>query len=488
MPTFEFTSPEGKTYEVQGPEGATKAQAFEILQQRLGGEKPSGPAAPQSTFGRNIGLGTRDVLTGLGSAVQSPFEAVGGFAKGAAELVGAPQAGAAMQRAIVPSNLGEMASNVMGLPTPQTEREQTQSRIQRGVTEVAAPMTNMGTVNLLKGGAKLAGEAGGKALKALTPELNPELVSLAQKATERGIPLRPDMLMDNKVAKFVGSALEEKVPFSGGKGDVRQQAFNRAVAESIGLPELPSGRLTYTEYAKAMDKTGSQIGELASKNKIPFDAGIQQRLNALRQDPEFAVKDVQDVLKARMKELSTVAKNNGGVIDGKTFAKIQQSIGAQIRRINPQTGAQTRYALDKMEDTMLDSIRASLTADEKAAFDTARMQYSNGKTIEPLIAKKGGTTGDISPQGLATQMSMSQRRSAMAKGRAGDLGDLARIGQAFIKEPETSISATKAATYGALAPTMYLEPMSTTGVVGAANLYNRLAPGMTRSLLTPPTP
>lgn len=36
MPTFEFTSPEGKTYTVQGPEGATQEQAFQILQGQIG--------------------------------------------------------------------------------------------------------------------------------------------------------------------------------------------------------------------------------------------------------------------------------------------------------------------------------------------------------------------------------------------------------------------------------------------------------------------
>lgn len=36
MPTFEFTSPEGKNYSVDGPEGATSAQAFQMLQQHLG--------------------------------------------------------------------------------------------------------------------------------------------------------------------------------------------------------------------------------------------------------------------------------------------------------------------------------------------------------------------------------------------------------------------------------------------------------------------
>lgn len=37
MPTFIFTSPEGKDYEVGGPEGATQEQAFSILQSHIGG-------------------------------------------------------------------------------------------------------------------------------------------------------------------------------------------------------------------------------------------------------------------------------------------------------------------------------------------------------------------------------------------------------------------------------------------------------------------
>lgn len=43
MPTFDFTSPEGKTYSVEGPEGATQEQAFQILQTQLGKPAESGP-------------------------------------------------------------------------------------------------------------------------------------------------------------------------------------------------------------------------------------------------------------------------------------------------------------------------------------------------------------------------------------------------------------------------------------------------------------
>jgi hypothetical protein len=49
MPSFEFTSPEGKKYTVDGPEGATKEQAFQVLQQQIatGTAKPT--EAPADT-------------------------------------------------------------------------------------------------------------------------------------------------------------------------------------------------------------------------------------------------------------------------------------------------------------------------------------------------------------------------------------------------------------------------------------------------------
>lgn len=36
MPTFDFTSPDGKSYSVEGPDGATPEQAFQMLQQHIG--------------------------------------------------------------------------------------------------------------------------------------------------------------------------------------------------------------------------------------------------------------------------------------------------------------------------------------------------------------------------------------------------------------------------------------------------------------------
>lgn len=66
MPTFDFTSPDGKSYSVQGPDGATPEQAFQMLQQHLG--------APQVGMGEDA---AKSVASGLGSAAIGTIGAVG---------------------------------------------------------------------------------------------------------------------------------------------------------------------------------------------------------------------------------------------------------------------------------------------------------------------------------------------------------------------------------------------------------------------------
>ena len=59
MPTYEFTSPDGKTYEVSGP--GSSQEAFAILQGQLGG---AAKTVPEKARGTNYMAGFEDVLSG----------------------------------------------------------------------------------------------------------------------------------------------------------------------------------------------------------------------------------------------------------------------------------------------------------------------------------------------------------------------------------------------------------------------------------------
>lgn len=68
MPTFNFTSPEGKTYTVQGPDGATPEQAFAILQQQIGSPPDKYAQSGQQEFNAQKAAGI-PVQAGYGRRV-----------------------------------------------------------------------------------------------------------------------------------------------------------------------------------------------------------------------------------------------------------------------------------------------------------------------------------------------------------------------------------------------------------------------------------
>ncbi len=70
MPTFVFTSPDGREHEVSGPEGATQEQAFQILQSQLGTQKEQGVSRSPANFAEALG--------GEGSVPPEMYDAMGG--------------------------------------------------------------------------------------------------------------------------------------------------------------------------------------------------------------------------------------------------------------------------------------------------------------------------------------------------------------------------------------------------------------------------
>lgn len=70
MPTFTFSDPNGKQYSVNGPEGATAEQAFQILQSQIGRPKaPEGLGANAADFAKSI---PRGMVQGLLNATSGP--------------------------------------------------------------------------------------------------------------------------------------------------------------------------------------------------------------------------------------------------------------------------------------------------------------------------------------------------------------------------------------------------------------------------------
>lgn len=151
MPTFTFTSPEGKKYTVNGPDGATQEQAFQILQTQIGAQQQA--PANSKPFGeqlndfisdtpRQVGLTARYGLEGLGGladVIASPFrvglnavlpkkQSLSGLVKGDAP------------RPAIEGNSGSALADLIGLPNPQTSAERVIGDASRMVAGGALPI------------------------------------------------------------------------------------------------------------------------------------------------------------------------------------------------------------------------------------------------------------------------------------------------------------------------------------------------------------
>lgn len=80
MPTFVFKSPEGKEYEITGPDGSTSEQAWEILQKQLGTQKPQAPKKENDIIkgAKGTAAFVGDLLSGAVKIPAAAALAVGG--------------------------------------------------------------------------------------------------------------------------------------------------------------------------------------------------------------------------------------------------------------------------------------------------------------------------------------------------------------------------------------------------------------------------
>lgn len=123
MPDFTFTSPEGKNYTVTGPEGATKEQAYSMLQQQLsaGSGKPEEPARTGADYAKF---------------------AAGNVVKGAAETVG-PLAELGQKAVDFPETMINKLADAFGKGPVKND-------VQAPTTAKAAPVSDAGVQAVLQ--------------------------------------------------------------------------------------------------------------------------------------------------------------------------------------------------------------------------------------------------------------------------------------------------------------------------------------------------
>lgn len=500
---YNVRDPSGTVRQIKGPAGASDADVIAQAKKLFGNAPTADPASqipevpPQPVAQPDASLG--EMAVGAGEAGLSALTAgttgalgyAGGALGGVAGSVKSGTFGTPRGTDEAARSAEEGAAKLTYQPrtaSGQTQSEALGKAVDASGLSAINPSEGLGTGSLASHAAPEL-RAGGQGVKAATgaatraglsklpslPKVAPDTAALARKAMELDIPIRPDMLTDSKFARIIGEAFE-KVPLSGSKAEQRQQAFNRAVMATIGADDK-AHRLTPDVFDKAMTKSGQTIGDIAARNVVKmtpeFDASLSAHVdNAAR----FGTSDVEKIVTNYVQEIRS--KVAAGAMPGEAYKAINSKIGRQIRST---ANGDLKNALGELQDDMHDALTKSISGQDLAALQTARKQYAIGKTLEPLVAKS--KDGDISPASLMSAVTSDKgKKAAMARGRGGDIGTLAKIGQLFLKEPASSGTAERGLAYGLMGGGAFAEPTTAASVYGAANLYNRLGPKLSRKL------
>lgn len=139
MPSFVFTSPDGKSYTVNGPEGATAEQAFGILQQQLGAQAQ--PAAPEEGIMAGAGRVASDIAKQFAAPVAAaPFQIPRGAELGIKGL--ARQSMEGTPEAIMPASVYQPGLDTEeALFGPETQQQTAQRKL--GAQRAVAAMPSI---------------------------------------------------------------------------------------------------------------------------------------------------------------------------------------------------------------------------------------------------------------------------------------------------------------------------------------------------------
>jgi len=501
MPKYRIGSPDGKTWEVNAPDGATQEEVLAYAQSQWktpqlsgaaaiprGEGDMAGPAAPVETPGAKLLYGLNNIAgageAGLSVASAIPASVYGMMAGGGAVArsgqYGTPE-GARLMADTAAQSIGANTYQ----PRTQAGREQlgSVSSALQNLLPVAGLGGEMAALSqaarpAIGAASDATGAAMGKAGDALIRgKVDPQVAGLAQVAEKYGIPLSPHMLGTNKFARMVGNAAEQDVPLAFSKVKDRQAQFNKAVLTQMNA-ENTATRATPDAVVAAMDRSGSGIGDIAAKTSLPVTPEITKSITDVVNSAKDYGSDVHRLVSARARDLGAIVDN--GVVDGTAFKKWNTNVLQDIRNSEGTTQA----TLGKLQEVAMNAFEKTIKPEDLPAWKQYRKEYAIGKQLMPILAKS--PIGDISPSSLMQAVTRGKdAQTRMAYGQGGDLGELAKIGQQFLKEPGMFSIPERAAGYGLLggAAAFGGSPALAAGAGWTgASLYNLLGPSIVRSL------
>lgn len=373
MPTFEITSPDGRTFQVDGPEGSTKEQALEKVRSSLGkpAETPEATKAPPVTAGERTEATKGGVNRGIAGLLGMPVDTIeniinmgmAAYGAGTGKGVDAPQP---IQGSFGGSQSIARGMEGLGINTQNPRPDDAASRMLNTAGVIAGgsvmPGAGVGRTAAAAAGGAVAGEALGPEWTGVGAMAPGAAVAGAQAA--KGAVANPQTVQKNlQTFKEAGTT-----------PDVAQATdsnFFRGLTNVVG--RIPGGQGVIAKFREqeqiALGKSANtgasaEAGGRAIKEGSTGEGGFIDRTKAQWQklDNELATKvgnaaSAPTNTVAALDELTAVTpgaeKTTGSLVNPK-IAEIKQNIQADLQANNGALPFDALRSLRSKVGSMLD--------------------------------------------------------------------------------------------------------------------------------------
>jgi hypothetical protein len=278
-----------------------------------------------------------------------------------------------------------------------------------------------------------------------TKGVTPAVASLAQVAVDKyGIPLRVLQIKGannvNRAAATADSELIGKDAGHAANNADQRTAFTTAVAKTFGSD---ADKLTPDVMDAAKDRIGGVMNDIGSRTNITNTPELLAKLHSITWNAAQVVPDAE--LKPLLNQIKNISDtfqpgighNSGEVLSGPSYQSLIAK-GSPLDNATISKNSDIRQYAQQIRNALDDALEAEASPEDAAALKQARFQYKNLMTVKNLAAK-ANVEGEINPNLLNGAVNTNFKQRAFQG--AGDLGELAQIGQTFMKEPPNSFTA-----------------------------------------------
>ncbi len=444
MATFDFTSPDGKKYTVEGPAGATKEQAFQMLQTQLGGNTIAKTIENDaiSTGARNFtndmsfmekfNAGAGKALNDIGQGVGQKLGLVSNDDVKETRRLDAPLMNTGAAKAgniganvalLAPAALVPGAATVPG------------AAVIGGVVGALQPSASTGEA-FLNTGMGAAGGAGGQWLankaagSAAFQEANnltkavqsSQKAGAARSAANAGYVIPPEDLGGGMATKLLSGAAG-KIKTAQLASERNQTVTNELAKRALGMAK--DDALTEPALQAIRTTAGKAYEVVKGSGKVAADADYAKALDGIASQYTSASKAFPGAVKSEIPELVAALKQPSFEAEGavEMTKVLRQRADQAFASGDKGTGKAIKEAADALEGMLERHLKAAGLPDALKAFQDARQTIAKTYTVRKAL---NSSTGDVSAKVLATL-------AGKGKPLTGELATIAQAGQAFPK-------------------------------------------------------